>query len=215
MTPALNGAVMISPIAAPTEATAVLTRKAEVDELTRKNWLTMLNGTATAPAITPATRNVSARMPSTRQKPLRSSAKDLAIASKTGSRSSTISTGANNSTVYRYTSNARTTSTAGMPNTTAAAALPIAASTATSTATRPPRAATPAASSRARPSKGISRPRILVQVSPMVIDDPNTARPTMTVSIPDSSMPPSQLTRALALTDANHAPTTPEFSSWV
>src|SRR6201996_6696812 len=120
MTPALNGAVMISPIAAPTEATAVLTRKAEVDELTRKNWLTMLNGTATAPEITAATRNVSAQMPSTRQKPLRISAKDLSLVSKTGIRSSTISTDANNSALYRYTSNTRTTSSAAMPNTTSA-----------------------------------------------------------------------------------------------
>ena len=40
-------------------------------------------------------------MPSTRQKPLRTSAKDLVIASITGSLSSTISTGANNTTVYR------------------------------------------------------------------------------------------------------------------
>src|SRR5437764_1120489 len=101
MTPALNGAVMISPIAPPTDATAVLTRKAVVDEVIRKSWLTTLNGTATAPPTTDVTRKVSTRMPSTRQKPLRTNANDRVMASRTGSRSSTISTGANDTTVYR------------------------------------------------------------------------------------------------------------------
>ena len=82
----------------------------------------MLNGTATALATMEATRKVSVRMPSTRQNPLRTSLNDRAIASRTGSRSSTISTGANSTTVYRYTSAATTTSTSGMPSTTAAAA---------------------------------------------------------------------------------------------
>ena len=45
----------------------------------------------------------------------------------------------------------------------------------------------------------------------MVIGDPNTARPTMTVSIPDSSMPPSQVTSMPAASDAIHAPIAPQL----
>ena len=63
------------------------------------SWPAMLNGAATASAITVATMNVSSRMPNTRQKLLRTSANDLVIASMTGSLSSTISTGANSATV--------------------------------------------------------------------------------------------------------------------
>ncbi len=47
----------------------------------------------------------------------------------------------------------------------------------------------------------------------MVIGEPNTARPTMTVSSPLSSMPPSQLTRALPPSDAVHAPRAPRPGS--
>ncbi len=47
----------------------------------------------------------------------------------------------------------------------------------------------------------------------MVIGDPNTARPTTTVSIPLSSMPPSQLTSRPAAAEPVHAPTTPQLSS--
>ncbi len=47
----------------------------------------------------------------------------------------------------------------------------------------------------------------------MVIGDPNTARPTMTVSMPDSSMPPSQVTSIPAAIDAIQAPTMPPLSS--
>ena len=48
-----------------------------------------------APAISVTTNHVSIRMPSIRQKLLRTNANDRVIASITGSRSSTISTGAN------------------------------------------------------------------------------------------------------------------------
>ncbi len=47
----------------------------------------------------------------------------------------------------------------------------------------------------------------------MVIGEPKTARPTMTVSIPLSSMLPSQLTRALPPSDAVHAPRAPRLGS--
>src|ERR1700758_4991964 len=104
-------------------------------------------------------------------------------------------------------------SSSGKPNTTANAPLPIADSTANITATNPARATTTAASSSAKPSSGSRRPRILVHVSPMVIVEPNTARPTMTVSIPDSSLLSSQVTIRLADVDAINAPTTPQVSS--
>ena len=97
-------------------------------------------------------------------------------------------------------------STDGKPSTTAAGALPMAASTANSTATIPARATTTAPSSRARPNSGNSRPRILAQVSAIVIVDPNTARPTTTVSIPDSRIPPNQLTSWLPPSAATAAP---------
>ena len=100
MTPALNGAVTISPIAAPMEATVVPMSRTATDVFPASmTWPTMLNGVAIALAITDATINVSVRIPSTRQKPLRTSAKDLVIASMTGSLYSTISTGANSTTV--------------------------------------------------------------------------------------------------------------------
>src|ERR1700758_4036782 len=200
---------MIWPIAEPTDAIAVPNSRVAVDGVpARITWPAMPNGIATALATTDATRNVSARIPNTRQRPLRTNAYDLVIASMTGSLSSTISTGANNTMVYRYTINAMTTRTSGRPKRTAAAPLPTAANSAIITATKPNRAATTAASSSARPSNGSSRPRILAQVSPIVIDDPNTARPTMTVSMPDRSMPPSQVTSRPAAIDAIHVPTT-------
>src|SRR5271163_1146519 len=127
MTPALNGAVMIWPIAEPMDAIVVPSNMTPVDGVPASiTWPTMLNGTATASPTTVTTMYVSARMPSTRQKPLRTSAKDLVTASTTGNLSSTISTGANNTTVYRYTISAITTSISGKPSRTAATAPPIA-----------------------------------------------------------------------------------------
>src|ERR1700761_1903010 len=205
---------MICPIAPPMAAIVVPASRTPVDTPPASiTWLTMLNGAATAPETTLATMYVSTRMPSTRQKPLRTNENDLVIASITDSLSSTISTGANNATVYRYTDTAITASTNGIPSSTAATPLPSAATTATNTTTSPTRAPSTAASTAAKPSRGSSRPRILAQVSPMVIDDPNTARPTMTVSMPDSSMLPNQVTSRLPVTDANQAPTTPKLGA--
>ncbi|COY62195.1 Uncharacterised protein [Mycobacterium tuberculosis] len=81
------------------------------------------------------------------------------------------------------------------------------------TTASPSTATTPAASSSARPNNASRRPRTLAHASPTVIGEPNTARPTMTVSMPLSSTPASQLTRRLAPNDADQPPTTAPVSS--
>ena len=58
-----------------------------------------------------------------------------------------------------------------------------------------------------------SRPRILAHVSPGPIVEPNTARPTTTVSMPLSRTPASQPTRPASRADSSPGATSPPVSS--
>ena len=123
-------------------------------------------------------------MPSTRQNPLRTNAKDREMDAKTGRCSRTIATGANDNMVKSQITRASATRPNGMPTANAANPLPDEAM-ATITRTTATRITTmPKTSSKVRPIRGSSRPRIRCHASPMVIVDPNTARPTTTVSMP-------------------------------
>ena len=67
----------------------------------------------------------------------------------------------------------------------------------------------PKTSSKVRPIKGSSRPRIRCHASPMVIVDPNTARPTTTVSMPLSMIAASISTMFPANEDADESSSPP------
>ena len=98
------------------------------------------------------------------------------------------------------------------PRRTAAATLPAAAVTPMIIPTPPLSRISPAASSPTSPSRAGRRPRIRDQASPAPMLPPNTARPTTTVSMPVSRVPPSQPTSPASPPDSIQAPTSPPVS---
>ena len=71
------------------------------DAVIRRIWPPMLNGIATAPAMSWTTITASSRMPNTRQKSFFTNRNDRSMAANTSRRSSTMSGGAKVSIVHK------------------------------------------------------------------------------------------------------------------